>query len=354
MRIFLIATILSGFAHVSVLEAQQRSPNSELLGRARAAFYRTDYSTADSVASIVLGLDSLATRRERVEAMQIDAAALYSEDARWQHPDSAVVILKRLVRTEPDRNIPGDLSWPGLDSLLEVVRRSTFGAIARPARDNTITGATSSVTVPVVATRPASFRLVAIAESAGTVIPLDSGGPLRNGVLHFGTIDNDRLRLPSGKYVLRLTAVDSAAPDTIINEYATRVEAPTLQLVLVPQALDSSRLLPERARPARRRNVIIGLGLGGVTALLAALLRGDHPVRDSTSAGASAYVAAAGLTVGAIFFGSHDRGATIARNIYANARLRASFTQAARDARAENERRRGSFRASITIDPEPR
>lgn len=354
MRNLLRNIVLILLAQAAGLEAQQGSPNVELLGRARAAFLRTEYSRADSIASRVLGIGNLASRRERVEAMQIDAAALFPEVANWRRPDSAVAVLRLLVRLEPDRGIPGDISWPGLDSLLEGVRSRTFGAIAHPDRDNTLAGVGSSVTMPVVATKPAWFRLVAIPQGSGTAIPLDSGGPARNAVLHFGVLDGDKVRLPSGVYHLRFTAIDSAVPDTIVIDYMARVDAPALSLVLIATSLDTSRLLPERTRPNHGRNVAIGVGLGATTVLLATLLRGENPVRSATSVGASGYVAAAGLALGAISWGLHDRGSPIPSNIEANARSREEFARAVRDAQAENDQRRVSYRATITIDPEPR
>jgi hypothetical protein len=352
MRTSLAAFLLILLARGPRLEAQTPSV-AEFLNRARNALDNLHYLQADTMARRVLELEN-STRVERIEALRIAAAANYPERGE-QHRDTALAFLRRLVRLEPDRDMPQNIAWPGLNTLLTEVRSNSFGAIGRPQRENAIAGVASQVSIPVRATKPAWFLLVAIPESGGAAIPLDSGGPARDAILHFSVLDGDKLRLPSGDYHLRFTAIDSAAPaDTITDEYTTKVDAPALSLVPIQVALDSSRLLPERTRPAHGRNVAIGVGLGATTVLLATVLRGENPVRSGTSIGASGYVAAAGLTVGAILWGLHDRGAPISSNIEANAQLRESFTHTVRDEQGENDRRRVSYHASITIDPEPR
>lgn len=348
----LIGILLCGMANFAGLRAQQ-SPIAELLTNARAALDNLQYPRAASIARSVLALGPRASRIERVEALQLAAAALYPDEPRAQQGDSARLYLRQLVRLSPDRDLPGAVSWPGLDSLLVAVRTETFGAIARPRRDNVIVGAASLITIPVTATREAWFRLVGVPTAGGTRVPLDSAGPVRDAMLRFAPLDGSVPRLPTGDYILLLTVVDSSA-DTLEVEYSARVDAPALAQVSVPLSLDSSKLLPERARPSRGRTIGVGVGLGAATVLLATVLRGEQPIRSSTPIASSAYAAGAGLSIGTILWGLRDRGAPIAANIAANAQLRSGMDRVLRAAQIENDRLRTGYSASITIDPEPR
>jgi hypothetical protein len=331
----------------------QQSPVAELLTKARGALDNLEYTRADSIARSVLALGSRASRAERLEALRLAAASLYPDEANAQRPDSAQFYLRQVVRLEPDRRLPSSISWPGLDSLIDVVRGSTFGAIARPRRENTITGVGSTVSIAAMATRSARFRLVAVAANGGPVIPLDSAGPTRDALLRFAVLPDSRPRLISGDYTLRFTAVDSVTADTIVVEYFSKVEAPPLSLVQVPAALDSVQLLPEWTRPHRARGVALGVGLGVATVLLANGLQGGDQVRSSGSIEPVAIVAGATMTLGTVWLALRDRGTRLPRNQEANEQLRARFDAAVRQAQAENARRRSSYTASMTIDPEP-
>jgi hypothetical protein len=333
----------------------QRSPVQDLLARARTALNNLEYARADTMARGVLAFGTQLTRAQRIDALQIVAAALYPEEEGLQRRDSAVAYLRQLIRLAPDRDLPRAISWPGLDSLLVRTKLVTFAAIARPPRDSVVAGE-ADATIPVSATRPARFRLIAVPARGGTPIPIDSAGPGRDVTLRLRLLVNDRPRLATGDYELRITAVDTAAGaarDSIVLRYGARVSAPTLTLVPIP-TLDSARLLPEKTIPSRGRNIAIGVGLGAATALFATMFRAPDPVKSEASIGSGAYLVGAAMTAGAIVGGTRDRGAPIVANIAQNSTTRAAHAQAVQTAQAENARRRTAYRATLIIEPEPR
>lgn len=334
------------------LSAQQRSPIAELLRQASNALNDLRYGHADTIARGVLALGERVSREERIEALQIIVAALYPEERGAQRLEQARTYMKLLVRLDPETRLPRAISWPGLDSLLADTRRTTFSVVAKPQRDNAVAG-TAAAAIPVLATRPARFSLTAVPES-GAPIPLDSLGPETSGAVSVRVLAGDAVRLPSGRYTLRLTAIDAAAPDTIVLRFAATVVAPRLELTSVPAVIDSSLLRPEILPPSRGRNIAIGVGLGAVTALVASAFRAEEPVKSAVSSDTRAYVVGAGLVAGALIGAFIDKGAPQPDNVVWNARQRDLFAQRVRDVQAQNEQKKAAYRATVTIDTEAR
>lgn len=346
---FALLLLLAGAGQAA---AQQRSPIAELLRQASNALNDLNYGRADSIARGVLALGERVSREERIEALQIVVAALYPEERAAQKVEAARGYMKQLVRAAPDRDLPRAISWPGLDTLLAQSRRTTFAVIARPQKDNVATAA-APATIPILATRPGRFTLVA-ERSGGAPIRLDSLPTATSGAVSIRALNGDVASLPSGMYVLRLTAIDATTPDTIVLRFGATVLAPPLTLAAVPTALDSSTLRPEVAAPARGRNIAIGVGLGAVTAAIANLFRADEPVKSGVSSDSRAYMVGGGLAIGGLIGAFVDKGAPQPQNVAYNAQQRALFAQRVRDLQSQNDQKKAGYRVTITMETEPR
>ena len=110
-------------------QTQQGSPVIDMMIRGRNALNDLRYNEADSIARRVLALGSLLTRQQQIDALQLRAAASYPDEQGEQKQDTAISVIKTLVGLGATSGIPGDLSWPGLDSLFSFVARA-----AQPAK----------------------------------------------------------------------------------------------------------------------------------------------------------------------------------------------------------------------------
>lgn len=347
---YCLALLILGVTRVG---AQQPSPIAELLTRARTALDNLQNGRADSIGRSVLALGTQASREERLEAMEIVAAALYPEDAAGRNRDAATAMLKDYVRMAPDRDIPRSMSWPGLDSLLLNVRSTTFAAIAHPPHDTPLAGASALVDVPVVATRPARFSLYAVPRAGGAPQLLDTAAATRVTHLHFGVLAGDQVRMPSGPYFLELRARDVGSQDSVVERFPSVVSSPPLDLVPVPMAIGPDQILPESAPAHRGRDIVIGVALGGATALLANLFRAPNPVRSGVASDAKAYGVAVGLSLGGVLGGLSDHGTALPDNVRHNVAARARFASQVQAAKDENAKRRNAYRATVTIEGDP-
>lgn len=352
-RVFLCLIALLGGAGVLAAQQQQRSPIGELLRQASNALNNLNYARADSIARGVLALGDRVSRDERIEALQVLVAALYPEERGAQRLAAAQTYMKQLVKLDPDTRLPRAISWPGLDTLLAQTRRTTFVITARPQHDNTLSG-NAAAAIPLLATRPGRFTLVALPDGGGAPIPLDSLGPETSGALSVHVLAGDAVRLPAGRYTLRLTGIDAAAPDTIVLRFGATVVAPPLTLTPVPARVDTTLFRPEIAAPARTKNIAIGVGLGAMTALIATAFRAEEPVKSGTSSDTRAYAVGAGLTIGALIGAFVDKGAPQPQNVAWNAQQRTLFAQRVRDIQSQNDQKKAAYRATVTIDTEPR
>jgi hypothetical protein len=346
----LVAALMCGAAGAP---AQQRpaSPVADVLRQARQALDNLDYGAAATLARSVLSSTAPVGRAERVEALLVMAAALYPEEPRARHPDSAVVYLRRYVSSEPDGTIPSAISWRGLDSLLEQVRRTTFAAAARPPAVDTLTGTGGTVAIPVVATRPARFHLsFGSGRQPTRQVEIDSAGPATSATLRLRLFDGDRPLASSGAWTVVMTAIASGSPDTIAQRLSATVDAPALELVPVPATMDSSELRSEWKRPSRGLGIAIGAGLGGAAIVMTQALRAPDPVGSAVKADSRAWLVAGGFALGGIVGALLDKGHPDASGVAHNNQVRAEFARRVADARRENDRRRQTYRATITIE----
>jgi hypothetical protein len=349
-RSALLAAVLLCAAAGAAAQQRPASPVADVLRRARRALDNLQYAAADSLARSVLLSAAPVSRAERVDALLITVAALYPEERRAQRADSAMAFLRRYVAIAPDGAVPRAISWRGLDSLMELARRTTFAAVARPRPADTLTGTGAVVRIPVVATRPTRFslRLGGAGAPAGGEL-LDSAGPATEGALALRLFEGDRAVAPSGDWVLTVTAVDALRPDTIVQRFPMTVAAPPLDLVPVPAALDTAELRAEWARPSRGLGVAIGAGLGGAAIVMAQAFRADEPVGSATGADSRAFLMAGGFAIGGVVGALLDKGHPLPLNVAYNNRIRAAFAQRVLDAQRENDRRREAWRATVTI-----
>jgi hypothetical protein len=350
LRLVFAASIVGG---PGPLLAQVRSPVQDLLATARTALNDLRYTDADSIAQAVLSLGSV-RRAERIQALQLVAGAAFPEQEPAQQRNRALDALRRLVRIAPTSTLPREVSWPGLEALLQEAHRTTFGASAAPRDRYVLTGPDEQVEIEVVSSRPARFALWLEPEAGGARIPLDSLPPLPRGTLRFQVLSHGAPKLQSGAGRLVVTAVDASAPDTISFSYQARIEAPGLQYETIPDQLPVAALLPEVTKPNRALGV-----LGGALALLGTVVVSralrDHELKSS--AGGDSRAVGLGLVLGIGTAGGVlllDKGEVLPASIKANADTRAHFAQSVSEAHARNAALLRSYRAEMTINPEPR
>ena len=104
--------------------AQSGSPILEMMVKGKNALNDLHYREADSIAKRVLLLGVLLTPDQQISAVQLRIAALYPEESAEQHTDSAIFVIRQMIRLGT-KSIPKDLSWSGLDSLVVLVARAS-------------------------------------------------------------------------------------------------------------------------------------------------------------------------------------------------------------------------------------
>lgn len=209
-----------------VLTAQRLDPIQDMLNAGRQAYDDLSYSVSDSLARLALTQTGL-RRAHRIQAYQLEAASRFPPAESERSADSALVALRQLIRISPLAPLPRTLTWPGLDSLLLVARRTTFGAAASVADSNIIEGIGGQVTLDVVASRPTVFTLrISRPGETGNGQLLDSLGPLDRGTLHFAPVVTDPPRFISGNYRLVIAATDLSTGEKIDLAYQGAFETP--------------------------------------------------------------------------------------------------------------------------------
>lgn len=328
--------------------AQERSAIDELIDGARRALNDLKYARTDSIARSLFAMGDRASLAQRVEGLQLMAAALYPEEHAAQQPDSARRYLEELVRATPNAAIPAAISWPGLDTLLASVRTTTFAIWATLDPRYELRGADGEALIDVSAARSVRFRLSATSIGDGSSIVLDSAGPARNATLRIPALVDDHPALPWGQYRLEILGIDSLSGEVVALAYRATVETPSFLLHRVPAAPDSSLFRPERAARRPFLNAALGVALGAATAFAASAVGGSDAV-EANAATTRAYVVGAGITVGALIGVFLDRGRPLPGNIEHNAAVRAAFDERVRGLREENARRRAEYHSIITL-----
>lgn len=344
-----IGTCVAALALPATMHAQNADT---LLARATVALNDLNYDRALLLARQLLTIPTL-NQAQRVSALQLVSAAFYPEEDDKRHADSAMTVLRDLVRADPAAKMPRDITWRGLDSLLEVARTTTYIAGAKPESEYSLVGPEGGAVVPVTANRPSVFRLALVSPTGATIVR-DSSGPATSAQLRFRALDGNQALFQTGAHRLVLSAVDPRTGDSLVTRYAVRVDAPPLTLEPLPAAFDRSVLRPERFPPARSRAYAAGVLLAGATIGMAVAGRAEEPVRSAFSLDVKAIAAAVGLAGGALWAARSDKGGPLPVNVAYNEGLKREYDARVAAVNAENQRRIAAYRAQFSITGEER
>lgn len=355
----LLAALLPGLASAQTTPASSRaqaraaSPVDDVLDRITGDINDLRYADALRRGRGIAGSEQGLALAQRVRWRLLMAAAFYPDDERrHQHPDSALRHLRALVRIAPDARYAPEMRWSGLDSLLDVARARTLGAVARASASQRIGGSGAPGRIDVIATRPVRVS-IAVVTADGRVLQRDSasGDSVR---LALRAHDERRVLLPQGGHDLVLVAHDLEDDrDSVVTRYALVVDGEPPLLEPEPP-LPASALLPEVLSPSRGPLIAKGIVFSGLTFALATAARGDATLRDRFPADGRAFAVGGVMlaSVGAIILGSRSR--PIPANVAANARARAEHDQRISRVIETNRGRLRGFTVTVRIAPEPR
>jgi hypothetical protein len=343
----LLGVLMSGSAM-----AQGVSPVRDLLSASRNALNDLRFEESVTLSRAVLELPGV-RRAERIQALQLLAGALYPEVDDARMPDSAMAVLRSLVRIAPSATIPREVTWPGLDELLREAREWTFGMSVLPPDVELALGLDETAALDVAVSRPARVRLHALPDDGGVPIPLDSAQTGDRGLLRFRLWTDRAPVLHSGSYRLVVTGVDTGLNDSIMIAFEATVESPPLELVAPLVPFDSTQLLPEVTPIRRTRGIISGAVVAIGSMLAGSIAYGGNLSPDAPRDGRALSVGLMmGIGAGAgVWF--LDKGKSIPANIAANRDKHRAYADELLLRAAENERRRAAYRARITINTEP-
>jgi hypothetical protein len=341
--------MLASLASVAVAQAptQTRTQAQEILTQATNAYNDLRYGDAIAIAQVVLNIAGL-RRADRIEALQVLAASYYPDRESAQNRDKAIERLRQLVRIAPTTKIRQDLTWGGLDSLLENVRANTFGASVVPRAQYVLTGPDQQAQIDVVTTRAAQVTAWLEPET-GSPIPLDSANVRFSGSLRFRILENGQPRIRSGAYRLVVSVADNFAPDTMRFAFAASIKAPMIDYVPPPAPLDSTKFLPEMTKPHRVQGIAAGIAVMAATIVASRIFR-DGELRGSAAGDGRSIglgiVLGAG-TAGGVWF--LDRGVPIPENIAANREARETYARKVSEAGSANAELLRSYRAELSL-----
>lgn len=350
----LILALIGAPLSAQVAQAAARSPIEDLIKRAQDAFNDLRYARADSLARQVLDIGSLISNSQRTSALLVIAAAAYPEEVAAQRRAVALSTLKQLVRTNLNLQVPAELSWPGLDSLVAEAKRTTFGMEVGGESMQTLVGPQGTARITVRSNRPARYFLTIMPATGGAAVVADSSAAMTTGEFTIPGMREERPVFSSGDYAVIVTGVDPASNDTITARYNAVVEAPALVFLNVPVRLDSARLLPERTRRFGAKSVIPAILVGGAAFALSNTLRAEGGIRTSVAADSKGVAVGGALALTTILGGYADRGRVIPANVAANKAYGEAFQKSIEDARNENRRRIADYRTTIRLDMEVR
>jgi len=357
-----VATLIGALPLVLALSAaplraqvpQGTSPIDDLLKRAGDAFNDLNYSRADSLAHQVLAIGARITTAQRTRALLVIAAASYPEEQGAQKRAVALATLKQIVRTNLALKLPQELTWAGLDSLVEEAKRTTFGVEVSGESEQVVVGPQGSARLHVRGSKPGSYQLTIMPVGGGSAAIVDSLATTTSGEFTFGAMRSERPIFTSGEYAVIVTGVDASSHDTVTVRYTARVDAPALEFTSTAAKIDSSRLLPERTRKYGVKSIFPGILVGGAAFALASSVKAQGNLQ--TKLGSDSKGAAIGgvLALSTIVAGFADRGRPIPANIAANKAYGEAFKKSIVNAQAENRRRIAEYRTTLHIDLEAR
>lgn len=340
---------------VSAQVRQQASPIDDLLKRAMDAYNDLQYGRADSLARQVLAIGPRITQGQRTQALMVVAAAAYPDEPSAQRRAVALSTLKQIVRTNLGLKLPQELTWPGLDSLVDEARRTTFGIEVSADTAQVVTGPQGVAHLNIRGSRPGRYQITIMPPDGSSATVVDSLPVTLNADFKFATMRNERPVFSTGQYAVIVTGVDAATHDTVTLRYDARVVAPSLDFVSVSGKVDSTKLLRERTGRFGFKSILPAILVGGGAYALASSLRaeGDN-IKTSVAADSKGVAVAGALAVSTILAGFMDRGRPIPANIAANKAYGEAVRKGAVDADAENRRRVAQYTTTFYFNPEVR
>jgi hypothetical protein len=334
--------------------AAQGNPIDDVIKLAIDAWNDLKYPTADSIARRVLTMSS-ASPAQRLRAQMVMIAAAYPEEKADQKRTVALATLKQVLRVNYEAKMPPELSWAGLDSLVEEARKSTFGMQLTGESSQTAVGVDGSAKLHVKSNKPGLFRLIITSKANNSAVVVDSIRGIAEGEITFKTMRDEKPVFTTGDYNVMVTAFEPGARgDTVTAQYGLKVVAPAITLAGLPTKMDSSKLLKERTGKFGAKAILPALMVGGAAYFASSQLHGDGGLAagETSSKGPDAAGAgvAGGLALVTMIAGFADHGRLIPQNVAANKAAGEAFQKSIADATAENRRRVTEHRTVLTFD----
>lgn len=353
MHLVLALGVAATGAHAQAAPAPGgRDVQAEPLDLMREDLRERRYAQVIARGNDLLGSSRAFSLAEQMLLWQVMAAAYYPSDVSAQQPDSARLPLDALVRLAPDVTLRRDVSWSGLDSLLERSRAGVFAVVARPQAEYSI-ALDEPAAITVVATRPARFRLTSISTATGVAVVHDSSQAARSASLRLRAHDGLRPLLTNGDHLLQVIAIDVSTGDsTIITRRARARSTGAVSAAPVPPFIPPSTVQVSGAR--RGAMLAGGLAFAGATVAIAQGARAGEPIRSGFAADSRAMivgVAMLGAAVTGLFI---DKGRERPADEAEIARARAAYDRRIAAAAADARERAGRFRVTLTIEQEDR
>jgi hypothetical protein len=345
-----LAVLLAFLALTAASTARaQSNPIDDVIKLAIDAFNDFKYPTADTIARRVLAMQS-ATPAQRARAQMVMAAAAYPEEAGAQKRTVALATLKNLLKTNYDAKIPQELTWAGLDSLMEEARRTTFGMQVSGEATQTTVGFDGAAKVHFKANKPGLFRMIITAKTGNAVAVVDSISGTAEGDISFKTMRDEKPIFSTGDYAVMITAFEPGGRgDTVTTVYNLKVDAPELTFSTVSSKMDSTKLLKERTGKFGAKSILPALLVAGAGFVFSSMLHADFTPAKGASDGKGIGIAG-GMFVATLLAGYADHGQIIAANVQANKAAVEAFQKSVADATTENRRRVTEYKTVLTFD----
>lgn len=333
-------------------QVQQSSVVDDLLKRALDAYNDLNFLRADTLANQVLQSTGRISAEQRTRAMTLVAAAAYPDDPPAQRRAVSLAMLRSLVRMNLDVEVPTELRWAGLDSLVEEAKRTSFGIAVSADSMQSLVGPQGVGTIAVRSNR--SGRYTMRISQGGATVAVDTATVGVTGQLRFNGMRDEKPVFTTGDYELTITGIDASGRDTVSVTRTMRVESPAIQFVAVPVKLDSAKLLPIRSPKYGAKAILPAIIAGGGAFALASVLRGDGKIATDVEGDSKGIAVGGAIAVSTILAGFADRGRPLPANVAANKAYGEAFSKSIADAQAENRRRIAEHRTTVRIEQETR
>lgn len=331
--------------------AKGPSPIDDKIAHAKDALNSLRYDEARQSARELFALGGRLRRSQQISTLQLAAAAFYPEEESGRNADSARVYLTQLSKYYPEGSMPADITWRGLDSLLNDVRRQTFGATIKPPQQLTLSGTTSRPAVEVFSTKLARWQLYLVPQGGGVPTLLDTLPLTRSGRLAMRAHDGHAAVIQPGTYEVRVLAISEDQSDTITTKLDMMAEGIPPTLVDMPTPLDTTKFQKERAGRAFGTAIAGGIIMGGATWALAQYARSledTKPFGKSSADNRSMKIGIA-IGVGALAGAFLDPGRPDPEAKKANVAARNDYMKKVGEATEENRKRIADLRVTLTF-----